>query len=75
VLRRGVEDAILQCLADDARTAGATTLRGRYRQSAKNGQVAEFYLDRGFRATGEGRFEADLPLALAPPHVTVKRDA
>lgn len=75
VLRRGLEDAILQCVADDAHAAGATTLLGSYRPSAKNGQVASFYPDRGFRATGEGRFEADLPLAIAPPHVTVTRDA
>ncbi len=75
VLRRGVEDAILQCIADDAWASGATVLRGSYRPTAKNGQVATFYPDRGFRATGEGRFEADLPLTMTPPHVTVQRDA
>ena len=75
VLRRGLEDAIVQCIADDAHAAGATTLRGSYRPSAKNGQVATFYSERGFRATGEGQFEAELPLALAPLHVTVRRDA
>jgi predicted enzyme involved in methoxymalonyl-ACP biosynthesis len=75
VLRRGLEDAILQCIADDAHAAGATLLRGSYRPSAKNGQVAAFYPERGFRATGEGRFETDLPLAISPPHVTVTRDA
>lgn len=75
VLRRGLEDAILQCIADDALAAGATLLRGSYRASAKNGQVAGFYPERGFRVTGEGQFEADLPLAISPPHVTVTRDA
>ena len=58
VLRRGVEGAILQCIADDAVAAGATTLRGEYRPTPKNAQVATFYPDHGFRTTGEGRFEA-----------------
>ncbi|WP_385907530.1 HAD-IIIC family phosphatase [Terrabacter sp. GCM10028922] len=75
VLRRGVEDAILQCVADDAVAAGATRLRGSYRPTAKNSQVSTFYPDRGFTTIAEGRFEAPLPLALVPDHVTVRRDA
>ncbi len=75
VLRRGVEDAILQCIADDAAAAGATTLRGRYVPTQKNSQVATFYPDRGFRETEEGRFDAALPLTLVADHVTVHRDA
>ena len=31
VLRRGVENAVVQCIADDAAEAGATLLRGRLR--------------------------------------------
>ena len=75
VLRRGVEGAILQCIADDAVAAGATTLRGEYRPTQKNGQVATFYPDHGFDTTGEGRFEAALPLALVADHVTIHRHA
>ena len=75
VLRRGVEDAIMQCIADDASAAGVTTLRGIYLPSQKNSQVATFYPDRGFSETGEGRFEAALPLTLVADHVTVHRDA
>ena len=75
VLRRGVEDALLQCLADDAAAAGAVTLVGSYVPTQKNSQVATFYPDRGFREVEQGRFEASLPLALVPDHVTVVRDA
>jgi predicted enzyme involved in methoxymalonyl-ACP biosynthesis len=55
--------------------AGATTLRGTYLPTAKNGQVATFYPERGFRDLGEGRYDADLPLSLATDHVEVRRDA
>jgi FkbH-like protein len=75
VLRRGVEDSILQCISEDAVAAGATTLRGSYLPTAKNGQVATFYPERGFRDLGEGRYDADLPLSLATDHVEVRRDA
>ncbi len=75
VLMRRVEDAILRCIADDACVAGVTTLRGYYRPTQKNGQVASFYPDRGFQQTGEGRYDATLPLSLTAEHVTVRRDA
>lgn len=74
VLRRGVEDAILQCIADDAVSAGVHTLRGSYVPTAKNGQVSSFYPERGFNSYEEGRFEAVLPLSVLPEHVTVMRD-
>jgi predicted enzyme involved in methoxymalonyl-ACP biosynthesis len=75
VLRRGVEDAIVQVIADDAVAAGARVLRGRYLPTAKNAQVSTFYSERGFREIGPGHFEAGLPLTLVPDHVTVHRDA
>lgn len=75
VLRRGVEDAIIQCIADDAVQAGATTLRGSYLPTAKNSQVATFYPGLGFAEVGEGRYQTDLPLALKPEHVTLERHA
>ena len=61
VLRRGVENAIVQCIADDAAEAGATLLAGDYQPTAKNSQVATFYPELGFTETGEGHFEAKLP--------------
>lgn len=75
VLRRGVEQSVLQCIADDAAAAGATSLTGTYLPTPKNGQVATFYPDLGFAEIGEGRYRANLPVALAPDHVTVERDA
>jgi FkbH-like protein len=75
VLRRGVEDAILQCIADDALAAGAGSLHGSYRPTQKNAQVADFYTDRGFAGSGEGEYDAALPLDLLADHVTVVRDA
>ena len=75
VLRRGVENAIIQCIADDAVASGAPALRGAYLPTPKNSQVATFYPDLGFRETGDGRFESALPLAVTPGHVTLERDA
>jgi predicted enzyme involved in methoxymalonyl-ACP biosynthesis len=75
VLRRGVENAVVQCIADDAAEAGATLLAGDYQPTAKNSQVATFYPELGFTETREGHFEAKLPLDLAPAHVTIERDA
>lgn len=75
VLRRGVEQGILQCIADDAVAAGAGALRGAYRPTAKNSQVATLYPDLGFAEIGEGRYEACLPLTLVPDHLAIERDA
>ena len=75
VLRRGVEDAVLQVISDDAATSGAHVLRGRYLPTPKNAQVATLYPDRGFREIETGLFEAELPLALLVDHVQVQADA
>jgi len=75
VLRRGVEDTVLQCICDDAAAAGANTVRGRYAPTAKNAQVATLYPDRGFVEIGEGRFEVTLPVSLGADHVRLLRDA
>ncbi|MET0838785.1 MAG: HAD-IIIC family phosphatase, partial [Marmoricola sp.] len=75
VLRRGVEDAIVACIAEDAVADGASTLRGTYLPTPKNSQVATFYPQLGFAETGQGRYEANLPLELAADHVTIERDA
>jgi FkbH-like protein len=64
VLGRRVEDAFLAVLAEQARAAGAKRLIGAYRPTAKNGQVANFYADRGFdpldQSDSERRFALDL---------------
>lgn len=48
VLKRGMEDAMLDALVDAARTRGITTLRGHYYPTAKNGMVRDFYGNMGF---------------------------
>ena len=51
VLKRSVEDAILGFLVSRARAGGRRRLRGLYRPTRKNGQVAEFFPARGFTET------------------------
>lgn len=75
VLRRGVEDAVLGCIAQDAASANARILAGSYVPTAKNVQVATFFSDRGFVETTPSAFEAYLPLDLGAPHVRVIRGA
>jgi len=70
VLGRRVEETFLSVLAGAAaRRAGK--LVGEYVPTARNGQTAGFYPERGFRPLGrEGeveRFELDLTAAGAPP--------
>jgi len=48
VMGRSVEDAFLAYLAELAREANATRLRGVFRETAKNAPVAAFYAKRGF---------------------------
>jgi FkbH-like protein len=51
VLKRSVEDAILGFLLNRARASGNSSLRGLYRPTRKNGQVAGFFSARGFVET------------------------
>jgi FkbH-like protein len=68
VLGRRVEDALLAWTADRARAMGARRLTGRYVPTAKNGQAATFYPDRGFEvAGGDGVFKLDLTTDGPPP--------
>jgi FkbH-like protein len=56
VLKRRVEEQILQFVVDSARKAGAKRLKGIYRPTAKNGLVKNHYRDLGFEpghSTGE----------------------
>lgn len=74
VLGRKVEDAFLSVAAKRAREMGAKHLVGRYAQTAKNAQVASFYVDRGFEMVGEGEFVKDLAGADLdpPPFIDIK---
>ena len=53
VLGRGVEDATLALLAEQARALGAVSLIGEYRPTAKNGMVSEHYRRLGFVPVSE----------------------
>jgi FkbH-like protein len=67
VLGRRVEDCLLSFLAARASAAGARRLRGHYLPTAKNGQTATFFPDRGFEPAGpDGAFDLDLAHADVP---------
>jgi FkbH-like protein len=55
VLGRRLEDELLGIVANGARTAGAAQLLGTYRPTKKNGQVQDFYRQRGFRLAADQR--------------------
>lgn len=56
VLKRGMEDAMMDAVLADAAARGIKTIVGRYLPTAKNGMVKDFYRGFGFAKTGE---EAD----------------
>ena len=53
VLKRGVEQFLLNHLADQARGRGLSALRGEYIPTAKNGLVRDHYAKLGFSPLGE----------------------
>ena len=76
ILGRKIEDAFLAYLARRAKESGVSRLIGQYRPTAKNGQTASFYADRGFSDQGEHGFVLSLdgnPLSL-PPQIVLKTD-
>lgn len=75
VLGRGVESALLSTIVDDAASAGADRVRGRYIATPKNGQVADFYERHGFKPTDvEGESDTTVDRAdLAPAHIIINR--
>jgi FkbH-like protein len=52
VLKRGVEQFIMNCIVDYARRVGVTRVIGSYTPTAKNSMVKDFYAAFGFRQTG-----------------------
>ena len=51
VLKRGMEDAMMDCLVRDALARGVQTLVGYYYPTAKNAMVKDFYARMGFAQT------------------------
>ncbi len=76
VLKRGMEDAMMDALAADAAARGAKTLVGYYYPTAKNAMVKEFYAGMGFTkaaedAAGNTAWRLDLA-GYAPKHLHMK---
>lgn len=53
VLKRGMEDAMLDTLVNDAKKQGIDSIIGYYYPTAKNGMVKEFYERMGFEKISE----------------------
>ena len=71
VLKRDLEKAMFDCLAEDAAAAGVKTIRGHYYPTAKNLLVRDFYATIGFKLDGEDgagsrEYSFALPQALQP---------
>ena len=71
VLQRGVEQAVMQALAERAAGSGARELAGTFRPTARNALVEDFYPRLGFSRTGESNgavtYRMALPAAIALP--------
>lgn len=53
VLKRGMEDAMMDMLIDKAKARGVDTIYGYYYPTAKNGMVKDFYSEMGFTKSGD----------------------
>ena len=79
VLKRGMEDAMMDAVVADAAARGLKTIRGYYYPTAKNGMVKEFYAGMGFtqvEADEEGNTAWELTVALytpSHPHMKIER--
>ena len=61
VLKRGVEEFIMNAIVDTAKGMGCKRIVGEYIETPKNRMVSGLYEQFGFIKTGEGRFELDVP--------------
>ena len=73
VLKRDMELAMLDRLAERCAARGVQTLRGHYYPTAKNGMVKELYASFGFAKTGEDQRGStwELPLSGYEPRCKV----
>ena len=76
VFSRGIEQATLAAVLRHARSTGVRQVVGRYRPTAKNGKVADFYPRNGFaplsQDAGATTFRHDLARIPDPPaHITL----
>lgn len=79
VLKRGMEDAMMDAVVADAAARGLKTIRGYYYPTAKNGMVKDFYAGMGFTrveadAEGNTTWELDVEsYTLRHPHMKIER--
>ena len=79
VLKRGMEDAMMDAVVADAAARGVKTIRGYYYPTAKNGMVKDFYASMGFAniaADAEGNTVWALDTASYQPrrpHMRIER--
>ena len=76
VLKRGMEDAMLDTLVSDARQIGIKTIKGYYYPTAKNNMVRDFYQRMGFTLesadeTGNTVWTLDVA-TYAPKHPSIE---
>ena len=57
VLKRGMEEFIINCLVDTVRKEGFSRILGEYLQTPKNSMVKDIYEKMGFTRTDDTRFE------------------
>ena len=60
VLKRGMEEFIINKVIETAKEHGYQKVVGEYIQTPKNGMVKDIYSKMGFQKLGDGRFEADV---------------
>ena len=60
VLKRGMEEFVINTIIDTAEKSGYKRVIGEYIPTAKNGMVADVYEKHGFKPVGDGRYVADV---------------
>ncbi len=60
VLKRGMEEYIINRLVDTAKEHGARTIKAEYIPTAKNKMVEHIYDEMGFDCTGEGMYSLEI---------------
>lgn len=73
VLKRGMEEFIVNKMVSTAREAGFSIVEGEYRKTAKNAMVARIYEKLGFTALDDSRFVADTA-AFVPNKTHIKEE-
>ena len=79
VLKRGMEDAMMDAVVADAAARGIKTIRGYYYPTAKNGMVRDFYAEMGYTQletdeNGGTVWELEVETYRPrQPHITVER--